>query len=91
MTGEKMGSLHGDMAADKSGNVYLSAGDGIHVFGPDGKFVNPVVFVEHWISKFCRQLVRHFCQLADAVFAFSNFTASPAARLSSRSGESRYA
>lgn len=37
--GKKMGSLHGDMAADKSGNVYLSAGDGIHVFGPDGKFV----------------------------------------------------
>ena len=36
--GKKMGSLHGDMAADSKGNVYLSAGDSIHVFGPDGKF-----------------------------------------------------
>ncbi len=37
--GKKMGSLHGDMAADSQGNVYLAAGDSIHVFGPDGKFV----------------------------------------------------
>ena len=34
-----MGSLHGDMAADSEGNVYLSTGDSIHVFGPDGKFL----------------------------------------------------
>jgi hypothetical protein len=33
-----MGSLHGDMAADSKGNVYLSAGNAIHVFGPDGKY-----------------------------------------------------
>ena len=37
--GKKMGSLHGDMAADSAGNVYLSTGESIHVFGPDGKFV----------------------------------------------------
>lgn len=36
--GMKLGSLHGDMAADSKGNVYLSAKGGIHVFGPDGKF-----------------------------------------------------
>lgn len=36
--GMKFGSLHGDMAADSEGNVYLSAKNGIHVFGPDGKF-----------------------------------------------------
>ena len=37
--GKKMGSLHGDMAADSRGNVYLSTADSIHVFGPDGKFL----------------------------------------------------
>ena len=37
--GKKMGSLHGDMAADSEGKVYLSTGDSIHVFGPDGKFI----------------------------------------------------
>ncbi|MFT5106638.1 MAG: hypothetical protein ACI8XO_001858 [Verrucomicrobiales bacterium] len=37
--GKKMGSLHGDMASDSQGNVYFAAKDGIHVFGPDGKFV----------------------------------------------------
>ena len=36
--GKQFGSLHGDMAADSKGNVYLSAGDAIHVFGPDGKY-----------------------------------------------------
>lgn len=37
--GKQMGSLHGDMAADSQGNVYLSTADSIHVFGPDGKFI----------------------------------------------------
>ena len=37
--GKQMGSLHGDMAADSSGNVYLSTGESIHVFDASGKFV----------------------------------------------------
>lgn len=36
--GKQYGSLHGDMAADSKGNVYLSAGNAVHVFGPDGKY-----------------------------------------------------
>ena len=37
--GKSFGSLHGDMASDSQGNVYLSTAEGIHVFGSDGKFV----------------------------------------------------
>ena len=37
--GKNMGSLHGDMAADSKGNVYLSTAESIHVFGPDGKYL----------------------------------------------------
>ena len=34
--GKSLGSLHGDMAADKDGNVYLATGATIQVIGPDG-------------------------------------------------------
>jgi len=37
--GKQLGSLHGDMAADSNGNVYVSTGPAIHVFGADGKFL----------------------------------------------------
>ncbi len=37
--GKQLGSLHGDMAADSEGNVYISTGPAILVFGPDGKYL----------------------------------------------------
>ena len=41
--GMKFGSLHGDMTADSEGNVYLSAKNGIHVFGPDGTRIQRIM------------------------------------------------
>ncbi len=37
--GTALGNLHGDMAADRSGNVYIATAATIQVIGPDGKFV----------------------------------------------------
>ncbi len=39
---KKMGSLHGDMASDRAGNVYLSTAETIQVFGPDGKYLKDI-------------------------------------------------
>ena len=36
--GKKLGNLHGDMAADSKGNLYVATGDTIQVFGPDGTY-----------------------------------------------------
>ena len=36
--GKSLGSLHGDVAADKSGNVYVATGSTIQVIGSDGAF-----------------------------------------------------
>ena len=37
--GKKMGSLHGDIATDSKGNVYLATGESIHVFDAAGNFI----------------------------------------------------
>ncbi|MDP6208316.1 MAG: hypothetical protein QGG01_08425, partial [Roseibacillus sp.] len=34
--GKQLGDLHGDLAADSRGNVYIATGNTIQVIGPDG-------------------------------------------------------
>ncbi len=36
--GEQLGNLHGDLAADSKGNVYVATGNTIQVIGPDGVY-----------------------------------------------------
>lgn len=36
--GKGLGNLHGDLASDSKGNVYIATGNTIQVIGPDGKY-----------------------------------------------------
>ncbi len=36
--GKRLGNLHGDLAADSKGNVYIATGNTIQVIGPDGNY-----------------------------------------------------
>ena len=36
--GKGLGNLHGDLASDSKGNVYIATGNTIQIIGPDGKY-----------------------------------------------------
>ncbi len=40
--GKTLGNLHGDLAADSGGNVYIATGNTIQIIGPDGSYAGEV-------------------------------------------------